>query len=497
MFSRIVVLVLCSLVLIRYFQHVQAQNNVPRFERSECEFNIPAGYEPECGYLIVPENRSNSDSPTISLGVAIYRSTSENPKPDPIVYLIGGPGGSALEYPFVSFNQRYRTFLEERDYIIFDQRGAMHSLPSLDCQNLFDVYYSWGRRSMSNEDLANVQADAIIDCHNELVASGIDIAAYNSAENAADVADLRVALGYDEWNVFGVSYGVRLALTLMRDHPEGIRSVVLDSVYAPQVDLFMEYGTNIAAAFDHVFESCANDAGCSEAYPDLENTFYDLVQRLNDEPYYLTAIHTVSDQEFSVYVSGELLVDTLFGLMYRRDDIPFIPYWIDDAANGGEELLTIAAQNFVDTPYGISEGLYYSISCSEETPFTNWDTAYANLEAMPEPIRNFTFLPAIQRICGAWTIQQPDAVENELVVSDLPTLVLDGDFDPITPPMWAEDTASGLSNSYYYVFPGTGHGVVRSTDCGLSVMLSFVDNPQQAPDVSCIDELGEPEWVVR
>lgn len=497
MLSRVVVGAFCLLLLVRISQHVQAQNVVPRFEPADCDFNVPAGYDPECGVLIVPENRSNPDSPTIALSVAIYHSMSETPEPDPIVYLIGGPGGSAIEYSFVSFNPRYHEFLNDHDYIIFDQRGAQHSNPSLDCQNMFEPYYSWGRREMSNEDRANVQAEALIACQNDLVAAGIDVAEYTSAENAADVADLRIALGYDEWNVFGVSYGVRLALTLMRDHPEGIRSVILDSVYPPQVDLFMEYGTNMAAAFAHLFESCANDEGCSSTYPNLENDFYDLVQRLNTESRYVTAIHGISNQEFSVYVSGEMLVDTLFGLMYARDQIPYIPYLIDDAVNGGEELLSVAAQNFVDTGYGISEGLYYSISCSEEAPFTNWDTAYANLEHMPEPMRNLTFLPFIQQVCGAWTLQQPAPIENELVTSDLPTLVLDGDFDPITPPLWAEETASGLSNSFYYVFPGTGHGVVRSTDCGLSVMLSFVDNPQQAPDVSCIDELGEPDWILH
>ncbi len=496
MLPRIVVLLLCTFLLVRYMQDTHDQNVVPRFEATACDFAVPEGYEPECGQLIVPEDRSDPDSPTIALGVAIYRSINANPRPDPIVYLIGGPGGSALEYQFVSFNPRYRQFLNDRDYIIFDQRGAQHSNPSLDCPALFEHYYQWATAGLTNQELADAQAAALLDCQTDLLASGVNVAAYNSAENAADVADLRRALGYDEWNVFGVSYGVRLALTLMRDHPAGIRSVILDSVYAPQVDLFMEYGTNTAAAFAHVFDACAGDEACSSAYPNLQADFYDLVAELNAEPYLVTMTHPISNQEFSVYVSGEMVVETVFGLMYRRDDIPYIPYLIDDAAFGGEELLMIAAQNFVDTSFSVSEGLYYSISCSEEATFTDWDVAYANLEALPEPIRSLTYLPFVQQVCGAWTINPPDPVENEPVVSDIPTLVVNGAFDPITPPNWAQQTAEALSNAYYYVFPGTGHGVLRSGDCGLSVMLSFLDDPQQAPDTSCIAEMGEPEWVL-
>src|SRR6185369_12772277 len=127
MVSRIVVCLIAVLLFVRFFQHAEAQNVVPRFEPSDCDFQIPDGYEPECGHLIVSENRSNPDSRTISLGVAIYHSTSAHPEPDPVVYLIGEPGGSALEYPSISFNQRYHEFLSNRDYIVFDQRGAQHS----------------------------------------------------------------------------------------------------------------------------------------------------------------------------------------------------------------------------------------------------------------------------------------------------------------------------------------------------------------------------------
>jgi pimeloyl-ACP methyl ester carboxylesterase len=496
MFTKIIVLILCAFVLIRYFQHTSAQNSTPRFEEGECEFAPPTGYTPECGYLIVPEDRSDPDSPTISLAVAIYRSQSANPQPDPIVYLIGGPGGSAIEYQFVSFNPRYRSFVEDRDYIIFDQRGALHSDPSLDCTNLFRPVYQWMSDALTNAELAANQADAIVECHDDLVADGVNVAAYNSAENAADVADLRRALGYEEWNLFGVSYGVRLALTVMRDDPEGIRSVVLDSVYPPQVDLFMEYGSNTAAAFANLFTACAEDEACNEAYPDLEAHFYDLVAELDAQPRPIAFVHTISNNEITAYVTGEMLFDEIFGLMYRRDDIPRIPYLIYDALNGGEELLASAAQNFLDSPYGISEGLYYAIQCSEEAPFTDWDTAYANLTLLPEVMREHTYLATVERICSEWTITPPAAVENQIVTSDIPTLVLNGEFDPITPPMWAAQTADALSNAYLYVFPGTGHGVVRSTDCGVSIMQDFLDKPNREPDASCLDELGVPEWIL-
>jgi pimeloyl-ACP methyl ester carboxylesterase len=127
-------------------------------------------------------------------------------------------------------------------------------------------------------------AEYLADCERELVKRGIDLALYNSATNAADARDVRIALGYDEANYYGTSYGTRLGLALIRDHPDGVRSIILDSVYPPEVGYYTEYATTLHRAFTALFSGCADDTSCANRYPTLEADFYRTVDRLNAEP---------------------------------------------------------------------------------------------------------------------------------------------------------------------------------------------------------------------
>ena len=246
----------------------QAQDTLPRVESASCWMELPEGVTEgdniDCGYLIVPEDRGDPSSPTIQLAYAVLYAPADVVKPDPVVYLAGGPGGNAvgeldgwLDIPY----------LQDRDLILLDQRGTGYSLPSLNCPEM----------EQNEENATQV-------CHDRLISEGVNLQAYNSAENAADVADLRIALGYDEWNLYGISYGTRLALTVMRDHPEGVRSVVIDSVYPPEISSWEQYGQNTADEFNKLFQGCAADVQCSADYPNLEQAFYTTAEQLNAEP---------------------------------------------------------------------------------------------------------------------------------------------------------------------------------------------------------------------
>ena len=247
------------------------------FESAQCQFEIHPGQTVDCGYLTVPEDRSQPDGPTIRLHVAIFRSHSDNPAPDPIVYLEGGPGGQALEAASLVFNRRFAPFLADRDLIMFDQRGVGYSEPALDCQELIDLTYETLAQDLSPEEILALSTEAIRSCRDRLVSEGVNLAAYNSAESAADLNDLRLALGYEEWNLYGISYGTRLALTTMRDYPQGIRSVILDSTYPLPVSINTETPANFDRALNVFFGGCATDPAGSEAYPDLETVFWELV----------------------------------------------------------------------------------------------------------------------------------------------------------------------------------------------------------------------------
>jgi len=470
---------------------------------ADCPFDIPDSYDIECGYLTVPENRSDPNSASIDLAVAIVYG--ENPAPDPVVYLAGGPGSSAID-EFIGAPESWdiNTFLYGRDLILIDQRGTGYSYPTLNCWEMEEVDYE---NTTSNDP----DYDAAVACHDRLADDGVDFTAYNSAESAADIADLRVALGYDSWNVFGISYGTRLALTLMRDHPEGIRSVVIDSVYPPNVEAAAEEAGTIYAAMQTVFEGCAADAECDAAYPNLEAVLADTVLRLNDQP----ADAELSDPDtgdlYVTTVTGDDIMNSLSGSLYIAESIPYLPRMIYEtsedifdtydylAAGSGAARSGAARGRQADEDYSDSEGMNYSVECREEYAFTDYDSARAYAESeVPDPFVDSLFSgPAANfDVCDFWGAGIADAVEEQAVVSDLPTLVLAGEYDPITPVRWAELAASTLSNSTLVVIPATGHSVTGSDVCANSIVDQFIADPTLVPDTSCVDPSIVPYWVL-
>jgi len=478
-----------------------ARQSVPRFERAACQFAVPTGQVVDCGYLTVLERHDIPGSQPIRLHVAIFRTQSENPAPDPVVYLEGGPGGSALEAAPYSFNQSLAPFLADRDVIIFDQRGVGYSEPALDCPEVVELAYETLDEDLSPEEALARSTDAICDCHDRLVSEGVNLRAYNSAESAADLNDLRVALGYEEWNLFGTSYGTRLALTAMRDYPEGIRSVILDSTYPPQVSLYEEMPANADRAFTVFFEGCAADPVCSEAYPDLETVFYQLVDRLNASPVTFQVRQHVTGETYDVLFDGDALFGFVFQSLYATEVIPVLPKIILDVNDGNHETLAVLLGSYLAQMEFVSVGMQYSVQCGEEVRFSAPGDFSAAAAAYPE-LQGFlesnpTLGESLFTICEMWGAEEADPIENELVSSDIPTLVLAGEYDPIAPPAWGELAAKTLDNSFYYEFPGVGHGAsVSGEGCPLSVALAFLDDPTAEPDTSCLARMDGPSFLV-
>ena len=269
-----------------------------------------------------------------------------------------------------------------------------------------------------------------VTCHNRLLDEGIDLTAYNTAENAADVAALREALGIESWDLLGISYGTRLALEIMRDYPQGVRSVVLDSVFPPNADTPGEEALAPLWSLQWLFQECANDGYCSENYPDLETVFTDTVVALNDTPQ-----DEVYGDDFAFTVTNALNDTSL---------IPLVPLVIYAVANGDmatlNELSTDDAgferPRFQDeSDRGDSEGMYNSVICHDEYIFGSYETAESMLLGQaPEALEAFLLQPVADlfNVCSFWGAGAAAPVQNEPVYSDIPTLILAGSM--ITPP---------------------------------------------------------------
>jgi len=478
------------------------------FEASACPFNLAAGQVEgetvECGYLLVPENRADPNSATIRLAVAIFRHPDGAPEPDPIVYLEGGPGGSALEFIDLTFEEVYEPMWEaNRDIVVFDQRGVGFSEPALDCPEVVELTrelldYELDGRALTDQEISNLILERLLDCAEDL-SQVADLSAYNTAANAADVEALRQALAYDQVNLWGISYGTRLALEVMRDYPEGLRSVVLDSVYPPDVDLNVSAAANADRAFDTLFDGCAADGACNAAYPDLRAVFSDTVERLNEAPASIEIINPLTGERYDALLKGADLQAFTFEFLYQAGIITSLPEIIYDASEGDYNLIALIAGALIAQQEVMSQGMQMSVQCHEEFPFSSVEELEEALAAYPELADLFE--DAVvgglgYEVCESWDSGIADAVENQPVASEIPTLILAGQYDPITPPAWGRLAAETLENANFFEYPGIGHGASVSHECPTSMAAAFFKDPNGAPDDACMAQMSGPEFAV-
>ncbi len=472
---------------------VQTPAYQPVFNSSPCVFPVPGGYRVYCGYLTVPENRANPHSSLIQLHVAVFQSFAEGPDPDPMVHLAGGPGSSSLDVARYMLGQGLDAILERRDFILFDQRGTGYSIPRLDCPERNALTATLLAGTLTDDQESQAILDAFHQCRDRLISQGIDLSAYTSAASAADLNDLRLALGYDQINLYGVSYGTRLALTVMRDYPQALRSVVLDSTYPLDANLYTALAPNAERAFNALFDDCAADLTCNAAYPNLRAVFYNLVDQLNASP--ATVYLTLGGVNYPVSLTGGLLIDVLFVGLYNPAVAASMPKMIYQVQRGEYAILRNRLSLYFDTSGALGMGT--SVQCAEEIPFNSGNDAHVAAQGVQPEIAAF-FPESVQylfAVCQDWSGAVPDPRENQPVTSDVPTLVLAGEFDPITPPAWGQMTAGHLSNAYFYEFRGNGHWVTRSSRCALSMALAFWNNPSVPPDASCLASQGSLQFV--
>ena len=466
---------------------------VPVFEPANCRFYRPPGFEPECGNLVVPEDRTKPDGAQVRLHVAIFRSRSENPEPDPLIYLTGGGGGNELDNTISYLDDGNDVILDHRDFIMYNQRGAKYAKPHLQCKGYAEFMAQLVARNLPREEAEAEKIGFLLDCRDSLVERGIDLNTYNTAVNADDLNDLRIALGYDQVNIYGTSYGTRLALEILRRHGQHIRSAILDSVYPPNVRFFSDYWANCWGTFEHIFDACSADADCRSRYPGIEESLFQILDDLHANP--RTMRYGGTGTEITLTYDDAIFVDAMYLFPYLAQP-GMVPFMIQRASQGDfspiESLIPWSME--VVPSDSIADGVQNSILCREETPFDSYEHLVELGNQMPPQIARGSVSSFTYDLCAEWGVAPADAAEKEPVVSDVPTLILTGEYDPITPPAWARLAAETLSTSYYYEFPGLGHGVMRSNRCGFQIGHQFLADPYTEPDASCIDQLPGIEF---
>ncbi len=500
---RLFILLLLSLLLLATTSATTAAQTAPSaeaftFEPVPCMFEgldlglftiSPEEQGFECGYVTVPEKHAHPDGPTIRLPVAIREATGLDPKPDPLFVAQGGPGGSAFE--LFSLALPNTPIAAERDIVIFNQRGTVYAKPELVCTELRDdLPYLV---SLPPEEGDPQYIDLLNDCYQRLAAEGINLSAYNSVENAADVDAIRRTLGYDEFNFYGVSYGTLLGLHLMRDYPDHLRSVILDSVVPTDLNFILETGQSENRIYNELFQACAQDPACAGAYPNLEERLSALVANLNQNPTTLTLTHPETGETTDAYLNGDLLLDVLFMGFYLSDNYAIFPKIVENLENGDYVFLQEIWTLFMfDTTF--SEGMYYSVLCAEDIDF---DVTEARLENLRPQIADKVTneLQTYLDSCAVWPVDLLPARVDEPIASDIPTLLLSGRFDPITPPPFADVAAQTLENAYTIVDPLASHGVAFNHPCINQVVQDFLNHPTRQPEAACLESLAPVDVV--
>ena len=436
----------------------------------------------DCGYLTVKENPSDPASRDIQLAYLVLKATSPNPEPDPIVYLQGGPGGATLATMSGFFSNS--SLRKKRDFILIDQRGTGFS--DAVCADLGDKLLAVLAMDLSPEEEKLELAKAAKACKAELTEAGVDQAGYNTIQNARDLDALRKALGYEQWNLFGGSYGSRLALAYMRDFPQHTRTSIVSGLFPPQVNLYQNFVSNLKRSLFKVFDACEADADCAAEYPDVRSAYFEELEKLKEEP--LT--FNMSGSPFTLNAQDMLLLT--HQMLYDRSTYGQIPAYVKAIREKNEAVLQAAVLPLAGRARFINIAMNWSFNAFDEFTFTRQADYDADLEKNAEMSPGPAFFNSDLEMLENWHQHRAPAYVNEPVKSDIPTFVANGAFDPITPPANALATVKYLSNSFYVEFPAEGHSVFNG--CYFDMVEDFLENPGVNPKKGCAERPVKVDW---
>lgn len=477
-----------TVILVCTF-HLKAQENTIGWDAERCLVDLSLPENTICGTLTVPENYDDTQSGTIQLSVVIIAARDTTEMSPPLLYTSGGPGGATVYQWLVNFYSQ-SPLSNNRDVILFGQRGTLGADPYLECPELELIGLELLQTNDTDINDGQLWSSVANECFERLSLSGINLSHYNNEASIQDIDFLRQEINQDALYFLGFSYSTRLALDYTRSYPEHVVGLVLDSAAPPEEFLLTSINANFKRAFDYLFAQCEADSPCREAFPDLERRFYDMIVAYNDQPVALQTRHPYTDELVTLTVTGNDIASVIVSLLYSGDTTELTPLLIETLADETlDPLLPIVDQFIVGVELDAS-GMYYSTICAEEAPFitpAQIEAARNSISDLPEwyPI---TFGTA-HIICEAWQVSAVEETMREQVSGDIPVLILAGGYDPITPPEWGQQVSQNFPNSYFVEFPSLSHIVFSDHSCARNLVNQFLDNPTVAPDTNCVSNI--------
>jgi pimeloyl-ACP methyl ester carboxylesterase len=432
-----------------------------------------------CGRLTVPENRDYPDK-TIDLNVAVIKTNSKEKLNDPLLLLAGGPGQGAVD-TFAGIVKVFDQLLPNRDIVLVDQRGTGDSNP-LRCEIDPDDY----------EVLNDLTSDAWKDWTKACLRSlDADTRTYTTTVAIEDLEAVRKALGIEQWNLYGGSYGTRKALTYMKLFPQAIRSVVLDGVVSQDEALGVSHEANLRSTLSRIFKLCEADVACDEAFGDAEQQMWTFLDQLKEQPIKLRLQNSASGDFEEVTMTREYAVIALRMFSYSPETMGLIPLMVSLANHGQPETMAYQAQMMMNSlNEGLNNALEISVSCAEDVPFMPTSTNVSN------SLFGDDLFELMRARCELWDSVVVDPSFKSPVESDIPTLLLSGEYDPVTPPDFAEKAMQTLSNSQHLVAKGQGH-IVGTRGCMPKIVTAFIKDPETELDTACMKNFDDFSFFIN
>lgn len=459
----------------------------PKITLTDCPIQGFAG-KGKCGTFEVYENRATKKGRTITLNVVLIPATGEKREPDPFVYFAGGPGSAATEEAR-GLLQAFPQILAHHDMLFVDQRGTGRSHP-LDCKFYDDA------------DLQTYLGhffplEEVRKCREQLEPNS-DLKQYVTTIAADDLDDLRAALGYERLNLFGGSYGTRAALTYLKRHPKHVRTAILQGV-AP-TDQFMprDFAKHTERALQGVLDECLADKACSEAFPNIKEEAKAVLAQLIKGPVEVEIQRRNSNERVKVKLNRDLAAEAIRYMLYSPVPASRVPLMLHVASQGDYAPLTRTAIDYRRNLVGTgSNGMYLSVTCAEDLPWIKPGEG----ERMAENTFLGDYRLRQQReACALWPRAEIERDYAQPVKSDVPVLILTGEWDPVTPPSNAERVAKTLTNSLNIVVPHGAHGLggLEGMDCIGNLITEFIDRgTTKGLDTACVKNIRRKGFALK
>ena len=450
--------------------------NAASLELTDCRISAGPGapsIKARCGTMTRRLDPTGSVAGEIELRVAVVPALNLTPEPDPVVPIAGGPGQGSVQF-YTTYSAAFAEVRRNRDTLLVDQRGTGESSP-MDCpvdDKLLDGQYS--------TELTIESARACLDTLPH------DPRFFTTSVAVTDLEAVREALGYAKLNLYGVSYGTRVAQHFARRYPDSTRTIVIDAVVPPQIALGPEIATESQKAVDNILARCRADSACNERFPDIGETFTRVVALLTSAPATISVPDPSTGRPEEIDFGNIELAVAIRLLAYHPNSMALLPLLINEAGQGNYVPLASQFQRTVlALTDALSLGMHNSVMCTEDIPFI--DKTTIDYGAVAASYMGPMQLDALDALCSVWPAGPIDADFKVPLATDLPVLLLSGDADPITPPRYAEMAAVNFSNARHLIGKHQGHGQL-AVGCTRRLVAAFIDTADpDGLDEDCLE----------